>query len=181
MCEGRNKIMLSKCARQNKIQRRANIWTGWVKIQRNLNKVKGESSIQNTEVHRCAPSPAQGVELCAMTSPCIESREAKRSGRGSRFLGQAGSRTENIAQFGAPRSNGDCGISEAPWVQQSGQKCLGCGNYIQGTVRGRDQGVSSEEESWVGQGYRCQLLEMWSWKKVTFLSASVKERVGPNE
>lgn len=159
--------MLSKCARQNKIQRRANIWTGWVKIQRNL-KVKGESSIQNTEVDRCAPSPAPGVEPCAVTSPCIESREAKWSGRGSRFLGQAGSRTENIAQFGAPHSNRDCGISEAPWVQQSGHKCLGCGNYIQGTVRGRNQGVSSEE-SWVGQGYRCQLLEMWSWEKVISL------------
>lgn len=162
-------IVLSK----TKIQRRANIWTGWVKIQRNLNKVKGESSIQNTEVDRCAPSPARDVEPCAMTSHCVESREAKWSGRGSRFLGQARSRTENIAQFGAPHSNGDCGIS--------GRKCLSCGNNIEGIVRGRDEGVSSEEESWVGQGYRCQLLEMWSGKQVTFLSASMKERVGPNE
>lgn len=69
--------MLSKYAQQNKIQRRANIWTGRIKIQRNLDKVKGESSIQNTEVDRCAPNPIRDFESHVMMSRCTGSREAQ--------------------------------------------------------------------------------------------------------
>lgn len=43
--------------------------TGRIKIQRNLDKVKGESSIQNTEVDRCAPNPIRDFEQDVADEP----------------------------------------------------------------------------------------------------------------
>ena len=46
----------------------------------------------------------------------------------------------------APRSHRGCDIFETSCVQQSGQKGLGCGNHMRGTVGGRNQEVQSAKE-----------------------------------